>query len=294
MKPSRSEFLDINGRRCHVRRWGDPDAPMLFFLHGWLDTSVTFQFLVDAMGESWNIVAPDWPGYGNSDWRHHQYWMQDDVALLDMILDRYSPAAPVSLIGHSYGGQVATLYSGTRPDRVARYISLEGFGPRSQELSAAPRSMASWLERAKKGTRARRYESFDALAQRLLAANPRLQRSRADFLARGIGRVCPKDRMVDLQADPWRRVRGVPLSFPTAAFFETFMGSIKSPALWLRGDSSQYMEWVFPEERQYLDRYAHLQDGRDVLIREAGHNLHHDQPEILAGHVEDFLGSTAG
>jgi pimeloyl-ACP methyl ester carboxylesterase len=293
MNPSRSEFLEINGRRCHIRRWGRPDAPRLFLLHGWLDTSVTFQFLVDCFQQEWDIVAPDWPGYGDSEWRHQQYYMQDDVVLLDAILDHYSPDAPASLVGHSYGGQVATLFSGARPERVYRYVSLEGFGPHQQPLSAAPRSMASWLERTRKERGSSRYPGFEALAQRLMNANPRLTLQRADFLAKGIGRTCEDEAAaVALLADPWRRLRGMPLSFPTAAFFESFLSAISAPTLWLRGDSSHYMAHVFPEAQLYQDRFRHLSQGQDVLIKEAGHNLQHDQPEQLAEHIERFLSST--
>ncbi|TVT30685.1 alpha/beta fold hydrolase [Marinobacter vinifirmus] len=290
MKPSQSEFLEINGRRCHVRRWGQPGARQLFLLHGWLDTSVTFQFLVDCFQKEWDIIAPDWPGYGDSERRHQQYYMQDDVVLLDALLDHYSPDAPATLVGHSYGGQVATLFSGARPDRVRHYVSIEGFGPHQQPLSAAPRSMASWLDRTRKARGGSRYPGYGALAQRLIVANPRLTQQRADFLARGIGRPCAEDSaVIELQADPWRRLRGMPLSFPTAAYFETFLGAIAAPALWLRGDSSHYMAYVFPEHQLYQDRFQHLSHGLDVLIEEAGHNLHHDQPEQLAKHIERFL-----
>jgi pimeloyl-ACP methyl ester carboxylesterase len=47
MNASRSEFLDIRGLRYHVRRWGRPGAPKLFLLHGWMDVSASFQFVVD-------------------------------------------------------------------------------------------------------------------------------------------------------------------------------------------------------------------------------------------------------
>ncbi|QJD59878.1 alpha/beta hydrolase [Pseudomonas sp. gcc21] len=262
-------------------------------MHGWLDTSSTFQFLVDCFEQEWDIIAPDWPGYGESEWRHQHYYMQDDVVMLDVILDRYSPDTQASLVGHSYGGQVTTLLSGARPERVRHYVSLEGFGPRQQPVSAAPRLMAMWLERSREERRNSQYTGFDALAQRLKTANVRLTSQRADFLARSLGRCPAQDNtVVELQADPWRRLRGMPLSFPTAAFFETFLSHISAPALWLRGDDSDYMTLVFPEDELYKARFSHLRNARDVLINQAGHNIHHDQPELVARHIEHFLNST--
>ena len=51
MNTSRSEFVAVRGIRLHVRRWGNPDAPMLFMLHGWMDVGASFQFVVDALAE---------------------------------------------------------------------------------------------------------------------------------------------------------------------------------------------------------------------------------------------------
>ena len=49
MRHSESHFLDIRGLRYHVRHWrGDPKRRM-FLLHGWMDVSASFQFLVDAL-----------------------------------------------------------------------------------------------------------------------------------------------------------------------------------------------------------------------------------------------------
>ncbi|MBA3904874.1 MAG: alpha/beta hydrolase, partial [Rhodocyclaceae bacterium] len=55
MKTSTSEFLTIRGLRHHVRIWGPPHAPKVFLLHGWMDVSASFQFLVDAFSREWRI-----------------------------------------------------------------------------------------------------------------------------------------------------------------------------------------------------------------------------------------------
>ncbi|MDE1005387.1 MAG: alpha/beta hydrolase, partial [Paraburkholderia fungorum] len=68
MNTSRSEFVAVRGIRLHVRRWGNPDAPMLFMLHGWMDVAASFQFVVDALGGDWQVIAPDMRGFGLSDW----------------------------------------------------------------------------------------------------------------------------------------------------------------------------------------------------------------------------------
>ena len=135
MKESKSLFLDIRGLRYHVRGWGDPEAPKLFMLHGWMDVSASFQFTVDALKGDWQILAPDWRGFGLSEWGKMVYWFPDYIADLDWLLAELSPDEPATIVGHSMGGNIAGLYAGVRPERVARLILAEGFGIRGQEGS---------------------------------------------------------------------------------------------------------------------------------------------------------------
>jgi pimeloyl-ACP methyl ester carboxylesterase len=81
--PCRCERLPINGLTYHVRHWGPDDAPLLLMLHGWMDSSASFQFTVDALQRSWHVLAPDWRGYGQSEWLNRRYWFADYYADLD-------------------------------------------------------------------------------------------------------------------------------------------------------------------------------------------------------------------
>src|ERR1044072_6693767 len=99
MKPSRSEFHEIHGLRYHVRTWGTPGAPNMFLLHGWMDVSASFQFLVDAFERDWQVIAADWGGFGLSAWAPAGYWFVDYYADLDALLAHYQPESPVFLVG---------------------------------------------------------------------------------------------------------------------------------------------------------------------------------------------------
>src|SRR6201991_2311788 len=103
---SESEFVTVRGVRLHVRRWGRADAPTLFMLHGWMDVAASFQFVVDALGGDWQVIAPDARGFGLSDWpvdAHGggHYWFHEYLADLDALLDHYAPTGTVNLVGHS-------------------------------------------------------------------------------------------------------------------------------------------------------------------------------------------------
>ncbi len=93
LTPFRCERVVIDRLAYNVRHWGPDDAPLLLMLHGWMDSSASFQFTVDALRHAWHVVAPDWRGYGQSEWLNRRYWFADYYADLDARLDRYSPGA---------------------------------------------------------------------------------------------------------------------------------------------------------------------------------------------------------
>ena len=63
-RASRCERIDVRGLQYNIRHWGPDGAPLLFMLHGWMDSSASFQFVVDALESEWHVVAPDWRGFG--------------------------------------------------------------------------------------------------------------------------------------------------------------------------------------------------------------------------------------
>jgi pimeloyl-ACP methyl ester carboxylesterase len=168
-----------------VRTWGQPKHPALILLHGWMDVSASFQFVVDALTVPRQVIAPDWRGFGGTQGPPgtDTYWFPDYLADLDALLDALCPDQPVDLLGHSMGGNVAMLYAGIRPQRVRRLINLEGFGLPATKPSQAPARYAAWLDDLKQSQGLRDYGSVDEVAERLRRNNPRLTPDRAAWLA---------------------------------------------------------------------------------------------------------------
>ena len=163
MKNSDSTILTIRSQRYHVRTWGRPEWPKIFFLHGWMDVSASFQFVVDAMHKDWHVIAPDWRGFGLSEWARHGYWFPDYIADLDALIAHFSPQQAVNVFGHSMGGNVANLYAGIRPARVAKLILAEGFGLPPSRPEKAPERYAQWLDEINSPPALRPYDSLDAV-----------------------------------------------------------------------------------------------------------------------------------
>jgi pimeloyl-ACP methyl ester carboxylesterase len=284
---SRSEFHRIRGLRYHVRCWGDPASPSLFLLHGWMDVSASFQFVVDALAEPWHVVAPDWRGFGLSDRASGEYWFPDYLADLDALLDLYSPATPALIVGHSMGGNIAGLYAGVRPARVSRLVLAEGFGLKATRPEQAPQRYARWLEQLREGASLRPYATLDAVAERLMKNNPRLRPEYARFLAQHWA-IAGDDGQYHVAADPRHK-----LSNPVLYRLEEALACwrcIAAPVLWIWGeDDADVKRWSGDDPHDWDRRRAAFRQLSECTLRDAGHMMHHDQPEAFAATIEAFL-----
>jgi len=295
VKPYRSQRVALRGLDSHVLTWGEPAAPKLFLLHGWMDVAASFQFLVDALARERYVIAPDLRGYGRSAWQPQGYWYADYIADLEALLQAFAPGESVDLAGHSLGGNVVLHYAGIRPARVRRVISLDAFGVRAEEPSAAPEKYAKWLDALSDPKDFADYASFDAVADRLRKNSRRLTKDQADFLAQHWAEALPDGR-IRLSSDPRHK-----LPFPTIYRIEETYAvwrNITAPTLWVAAADSNIPKWLddHPEGEGATDtfaavkrRFAHIPNGRMVTIPDAGHMLHHDQPAAVAAAMEAFL-----
>jgi len=287
MKASASLYYEVRGLRYHVRRWPGGPGRRVVLLHGWMDVSASFQFLVDALPSHWEVFAPDWRGYGLSDWgKSDCYWFPDYLADLDALLEHISPQAPVDLVGHSLGGNVACLYAGVRPARIRRLVNLEGFGMPATQPEQAPGRYARWLDELGERKGFRPYADFAALAERMQQNNPRLTSERAEFLARHWGREMA-DGQVALRGDPAHKIV-YPLLYRYAEARACWR-EVTAPVLWVDAAESKALERVGLDAAQYAERRAAFRNLRYVTVSNAGHMLHHDQPERVARLLEEFL-----
>jgi pimeloyl-ACP methyl ester carboxylesterase len=286
VKPSEPLFLDVRGVRYHVRRWPKEGARKLFLLHGWMDVSASFQFLADALRGEWDLYAPDWRGYGLTQWgKSDCYWFPDYIADLDCILETLSRDEAVDLIGHSLGGNVAALYAGIRPQRVARLVNLEGFGLKPTSADEAPARYARWLEELKDPPRLRPYKNFEELAQRLRQGNSRLSQEKAEFLARHWGRDSGEGIL--LRGDPAHKIVNPVLWRVEEA--RACWQQVTAPVLWVDAVASDTLRRIGLTGEQHAERRAAFRNLRYETVADAGHMLHHDQPEAVARLIEEFL-----
>jgi pimeloyl-ACP methyl ester carboxylesterase len=131
--------LEVNGNIITGLQWGDPSKPVLLALHGWLDNAASFIPLANALADPladgslpYQLIALDLPGHGNS------YHKQDHYHFIDWIEDLYQIIekanwAPLSIIGHSMGAMVTSIFAATFPELVNKILLIEGVGAMSSK-----------------------------------------------------------------------------------------------------------------------------------------------------------------
>ena len=117
-------WADIGDLKVRYLDWGG-DGPPLLALHGLASSAHWYDIVAPMLRDRYHIIAPDQRGHGQTtsapsgyDWKT----LSDDlVGLLDHIgMD------VVAVMGHSWGGNVATNFAAYYPDRVSRLIMIEG------------------------------------------------------------------------------------------------------------------------------------------------------------------------
>jgi pimeloyl-ACP methyl ester carboxylesterase len=298
-RPASSCFRSLRGWRHHLLQWGEPSMatphrPPLVLLHGWMDVAASFQFMVDALAEERFILAIDWRGFGLSEpqqgraWPDH-YGMHDYLGDLDGLLDAELGAdAPVDLLGHSMGGNVAMLFAGIRPQRIRRLVNLEGFGLPGQDDDEAPRFYARWLDALKAEPALRPYDDLQAVAHRLQRNNPRLSADKAAWLAGHWARPGDDGRWHLLAHVAHKRPSPVP--YRVAEVLACWR-AITAPVLWVEGAQTDTRRWWgdrYPREA-FEARIAQVARLQRHTLQDCAHMLHHDQPLALAKRLEAFL-----
>jgi pimeloyl-ACP methyl ester carboxylesterase len=297
LRASRSEFVPIRRLRYHVRLWGEPGAGKvpLVLVHGWMDVAASWQFMVDALAHDHYVIAPDWRGYGLTEPPvADNYWFPDYLADLDFLLDHYAGDTPVHLVGHSMGGNVAMFYAGTRPGRVRRLVNLEGFGMPATRPSQAPGRYAKWMDELKALHRheldLKSYEDADGVARRLMKTNKRLSADKAGWLARHWAREDEHGRW-HILGDAAHKIVNASL-FRVDEVLELYR-RIACPTLWVEASDDSLSQWWQGKfsTAEFHERLQVVQQLGKARLPDSGHMLHHDQPQLLAALIEQFLGS---
>jgi pimeloyl-ACP methyl ester carboxylesterase len=289
----------INGADCQlsVLTTGQRDAYPVVMLHGMRDHALSMLLLGERF-QGYRIIAPDLRGHGDSD-NSSSYAMVHFLADLLAVFEHYGLTKAI-VIGHSLGGHICVRFSSLYPELISQLVLLDGLGPpRLKALSDYDAMRNEQWRLAMRGQLDydpvhRPMKSADEALQKLHRNNPLLTIDDARSLAEA--GVVTTDAGVFWKWDP--RVEMIWSTFSTVENEENF-DLISSPVLLVTGSRSLGY-WVARNILQAEDEAAYdkaleqrerlFKNAASIVIPDAGHMLHFDQPETLAREIRDFLG----
>ena len=276
--------LTVNGLNIFYREAGPANAPVILLLHGFPSSSRMFDTLMPELADRYHLVAPDYPGFGNSDAPAPDkvtYTFDTIAGIIGaftdaMHLDRYA------LYVQDYGGPVGYRLAVAHPERVTALIVQnavaheEGLG----RLQAA-RTGGFWADRAANEAKYRAgLASVETARQRHIGSsphperyNPDLWRDEAAFLAR------PGE--ADIQSDLFYDYRNNLAAYPA---WQNWLRAQQPPTLivWGRYDPTFDIAEVAALKRDV--------PGAEVHVLDAGHFALDEAAGEVATLMRDFLG----
>ena len=273
--------------RLHYVDWGNPSAPPLLMLHGGRDHCRNWDWVAAELRRDWHIIAPDLRGHGDSQWSADgSYSVASYVYDLAQLVDQQQ-LAPVTIIGHSLGGNIAVRYAGIFPDKVRRLVAIEGLGLSAKALEERARKgiaerMQGWIaeQRGLAARVPRRYASIDDAFKRMQEENKHLSPEQARHLTQhGVNQN--EDGTYSWKFDNYFRSR--PAYDMTPDDIHALWSRIACPTLLISGKES----WATNPLED--GRAAFFRTARVVSVDGAGHWVHHDRLELFLDLVREFL-----
>lgn len=136
--------IEIDGLDIFYREAGNPEKPVLLLLHGFPSSSHMYRNLITAVSDSYYVIAPDYPGFGQSsapDTTAFNYTFDNITTIIEHFIDRLQ-LTHISLYLQDYGGPIGFRIASRRPALIRSLIIqnanayMEGLGPLLEPLTA--------------------------------------------------------------------------------------------------------------------------------------------------------------
>ncbi len=282
-----SNFYTSQRLRLHYLDWGNHGAPPLILQHGGMDHGRSWDPVALALKDDWHVIVPELRGHGDSQWTADgDYTMAAYVYDFAQLIHQQN-LAPVTIVAHSLGGNIALRYAGTYTDNVRKLVAIEGLGASPSVLAerakkTAAERLSEWIDRKRdlSGRHPKRYPSLEEAAARMQDKNQFLTKQMADHLTR-YGVTQNEDGTYSWKFDNY--LRAWPPSDMPQADIEYLWQQIKCPTLLMYGEES----WATNPEED--GRIKHFNTAKVEMYAKAGHWVHHDRFEDFVASLKRFL-----
>ena len=279
------ESLRIGDMRFAFRRAGQGGMPVVL-LHGWPQTSFAWRRVAPLLGQAFDVVAPDLPGFGHSSKPVDGFDKKTVARLLrDLVTALGLPR--IALVGHDLGGHVAYAYAAQWPEEVSHLVfiesSLPGFG---QEEA---------MDVAKGGSWHFGFNMAGDISEELVRGREHLFVDH--FMRRETVGLFDPDAVSDDDIGHYARALARPGSLRSSSgYYQTLPLDRGDNLAWGRTPLSMPVLAVGAAGGYGAASARTIRpvanDVREVLIERCGHYPAEERPTELAAAIRDFLAST--
>ncbi|HTF03776.1 MAG TPA: alpha/beta hydrolase [Bacteroidia bacterium] len=137
-----NKTIAVDGVNIFYREAGDKKNPSLLLLHGFPTSSVMFKSLMTALSDKFHLIAPDYPGFGFSDFpgmSAFEYSFKNVSAYMSKFTDAINLKS-FTIYLHDYGAPIGLRICVNNPEKIERIIVqngnayMEGIGPQWDEI----------------------------------------------------------------------------------------------------------------------------------------------------------------
>lgn len=128
METTKYKNIEIDGINIAYREAGNPKNPSLVLLHGYPASSHQYRLMLDRLSDTYHLVAPDYPGFGNSDFPspdRYEYTFDHIAKTMDAFLER-KELGSYAIMMQDYGAPIGFRIALAHPERVTAIITQNG------------------------------------------------------------------------------------------------------------------------------------------------------------------------
>ena len=286
-----SVSVNVAGRQrlIHVRTFGNANNPVLFVLHGSFTDTRAYRNICESLSDKYYVVIWDQRGCGLSERiTEDEFTLETAVDEINAMKNIYSPTSKVTIIGQSWGGGLATLYTSKNPEKVEQLLLIEPMPLTGDDMQKLFKTIVEF-----------RYDngSWNNLARHGQAISPR-DHEQIDYRAMMIlrstmtsGYHCdgknPPEWPVHRVGGFLEYVRNKRLGNPMSGFTYNFVDGIQNYTDTVRilGDSCSSLGYAM--QSQYSK--PHFPNAEVVEIKNAGHRMNMEKFDEVMQAIQSFL-----
>ena len=282
--PTFYRTIQIDGLSIFYREAGPIDGPVLLLLHGFPSSSRMFEPLFSRLSDRYHLIAPDYPGFGHSDWPDPKKFAYTFDRLAET-MNQFTDALGLSrytLYMQDYGGPVGFRMALQHPERIEALIVQDAVAHNDGLAASWKPRRAFWADRAANEASFRAtFLSLQTTRTRHCGDDPEVARYDPDLWTDEQA-FLSKPGQADIQTDLFYDYRTNVDAYPK---WQAWMREKQPRLLVLWGKHDLSFDLGEP------DRYHKDVPSAQVHVLDAGHFALDTKVDEIASLVRDFMDS---